>query len=358
MSGRKQHFIPQSLLRGFGFTRGNRTYVVAYTYDRGIFTPGTDGIGAEREFYSELAVDGAGETLDVKITKYEQPFPEVLSELRSVREGAIANTKMAAEFVTHLVVRNDHFRKVATSGGEHLVRGMSDTFTDEGQAKVMFGLNRDQPSEMFTGEIAKMWAQYSPVFEAMGVSERQFNDWIFGSVKGQFPAFFAEIVDPLKEAFAAMIEKLPEVAASAQRRNLADGLSPPKRVEVLCQFAWRVAHPMTAVVLPDCVAVAVHANGEAFPLMLAEVEEVQTIYMPLSSDRLLVGTRGETVEPNDGMNEAFAACSWDFFVARDRTLELDHCQTLLRTRVSQFLKATIREVIEETRANNEKGPNA
>lgn len=44
--------------------------------------------------------------------------------------------------------------------------------------------------------------------------------------------------------------------------------------------------------------------------------------MPLSSDRLLVGSRSNTVAPTDGMNEAFAACSWDFFVARDRTAEL------------------------------------
>lgn len=353
MSGRKQHFIPQSLLRGFGFTKGNRTYVVAYTYDRGIFTPGTDGIGAEREFYSELDVEGTGETLDDKITNYEQPFTDVLNELRSLIDGETADTKMAAGFVTHLVVRNDHFRKAVTHAGEHLVRGMTDTFTDEGQAKVMLGLNREQPSEMFAGEIEKMWALYGPIFASMGLSEAQFNKWVFGAVKGQFPAFFAETVGPLKDAFAGMVEKLPELAANAQRRSLAEGLSPPKRVEALSEFEWKVGHPPKAVVLPDCVAVAVDANGEAFPLMLAEMENVQTIYMPLSSDRLLVGARGEPVEPRGGMNEAFAACSWDFFIARDRTPELEHCQALLRIRVRQFLAGTIEEVIEEAKVEHE-----
>ena len=350
MSGRKQHFIPQSLLRGFGFLKGKRVYVFAYTYDRGIFTPGTDGIGAERDFYSELAVDGAGETLDDKITDFEDAFPNVLSELRSLGENELADTKTAAEFVTHLVVRNDHFRKAITSGSEHLVEGMAAAFTDEGQAKALLGLNREQPSQVFAIEIAKMWAEFGPAMKQMGITEAQFGPWAFEKAKEQFPAFFAVTVGPLEGRFDGMIEKLPEVAANAQRRSLSEGLSPPKRVEMMTEFKWRVVHPTTALALPDCVAIAVDADGDVNSLMLAEFENVRTIYMPLSSDRLLVGSRGEAVEPSPGMNEAFAACSWDFFVARDRTPELEHCHTLLRTGVSQFLVGTVEEVIEEAKA--------
>jgi hypothetical protein len=325
---------------------------VAYTHDRGIFTPGTDGIGAAREFYSELDVEREGETLDDKITNYEQSFPDILAEFRSLSDGGQADARKAAEFVTHLVVRNDHFRKAVTSGTGHLVEGMVEVFSDERQAAALLGLNREQPSEMFSEEIAKMWAQFGPFFANMGMSEAQFNAWAFQTVKGQFPAFFAETVGPLKSAFAGMVGKLPEVAANAQRRTLADGLSPPKRVEKISGFAWKVAHPQQALVLPDCVAIAVDSSGSASPLMLAEFENVETVYMPLSSDRLLVGSRSNIVEPADGMDQAFAACSWDFFVARDRTPELEQCRTLLRTRVSRFLVGTIEEAIEEAKAGN------
>src|SRR6185312_12605251 len=100
MSGRNQHFIPQSLLRGFGVKRGKKTYVVAYTFDRGVFAPPTDGIGAEGNFYSELDVDGGTETLDDKITDYEQRIPAVLEQLRQLSDEADA--ALAAELVTHL----------------------------------------------------------------------------------------------------------------------------------------------------------------------------------------------------------------------------------------------------------------
>jgi hypothetical protein len=114
VSGRKQHFIPQSLLSGFGIDRGKKTYVVAYTYDRGIFAPPTDGIGAERNFYSEFDVAGATETLDDRITDYEQQIPALLARLRNVSGNL--DPRIAAEFVTHLMVRNDHFRKAASMG--------------------------------------------------------------------------------------------------------------------------------------------------------------------------------------------------------------------------------------------------
>src|SRR3954451_2575706 len=121
MSGRKQHFIPQSLLRGFGVERSKKTYVVAYTYDRGIFAPPTDGIGAERSFYSELDVERTSETLDDRITDYEQRIPAVLNQLRQV--SAEADPAVAAELVTHLTVRNDHFRKAISTGGANLIGG-------------------------------------------------------------------------------------------------------------------------------------------------------------------------------------------------------------------------------------------
>ena len=207
MSGRKQHFIPQSLLRGFGRVgKGAKTQVVVYTYDRGIFTAATDGVAAQREFYSELNVEGVEETLDDKITNYEQAFPRIIDELRSLSDGQPADTNTAAEFVTHLAIRNDHFRKAITSGAGHLVRGMAHTFTNEDEAKVMLGLNREQPNEIFAAEMGKLWAQFGPLLQQMGISEERFEEWAFAKVKEQFPAFFSETVGPLKDAFAGMAE--------------------------------------------------------------------------------------------------------------------------------------------------------
>lgn len=66
MSGSKQHYIPEFFLRGFGKQgRGKSIQVTVYTKDRRVFTTATDGVAAQRYFYSELPAEPGIETLDV-----------------------------------------------------------------------------------------------------------------------------------------------------------------------------------------------------------------------------------------------------------------------------------------------------
>ncbi|HEY0958264.1 MAG TPA: DUF4238 domain-containing protein [Novosphingobium sp.] len=347
MSGKKQHFIPQSLLSGFGFQKRDRTYVVAYTYDRGTFTPAIDGIGAERYFYSELAVDGATETLDDKITNYEQSFPKLLSALRSLNDGERVDDIRAAEFVTHLAVRNDHFRKSVTAGAARLFGGMAEAFADEGTARGMLGLIDERPSGAFAEEIAKMWGQYGSLFSLAGMSEDQFTALMFAAAKESFSSFHLEMADQISTMFDRMTDGLPSVAASSQRKSLSESLSPPLRIEKLATLEWRVDYTSSALVLPDCVSVVFDRNGDVHPTMLADLDELETVLMPLSSNRLLVGSRRGDVVPQELVNDAFVGCSWDFFVARDGTSELENKRKLLRTRVFEVVDDIVAEAISE-----------
>ena len=172
MSGRKQHFIPQSLLKGFGqLGKGEKVQVVAYTYEHGTFSAATDGVAAEREFYSKLAVEGEGETLDDKITTYETSLAQTLTELRSLDDGESADTAKASEFVTHLVVRNDHLRKFISSAATDLVNGISDAIADQDLAKALLGLGGETPSPMVSEQLDKMYGENATLFAMLGVSQ-------------------------------------------------------------------------------------------------------------------------------------------------------------------------------------------
>ncbi|MDB5718084.1 MAG: hypothetical protein JWM38_1511, partial [Sphingomonas bacterium] len=164
---------------------------------------------------------------------------------------------------------------------------------------------------------------------------------MFGKMKSEFSGMFAEIVTPMMAAISDMMAKVPDLAADAQRRSLATDLSPSTRVEKLSEYEWRVVGSPHPYVLPDCIAVAYDRDGNAFPLMFAEMETIDSIFAPLSSDRLLVGSRSAKAVPPSDLNDSFAACSWDFFVAESRTESFENLRRKLRTRVSQFLDETI-----------------
>jgi len=347
MSGRNQHFIPQSLLRGFGVKRGKKTYVVAYTYDRGIFAPPTDGIGAEGNFYSELDVEDETETLDDKITAYEQRIPAVLEQLRQPSDEA--DPALAAELVTHLTVRNDHFRKATSAAGAGLVEGMGNIFNSEDTARQFMGVAGDEPSSLFASQLPELWGKLRPLAGLIGITnEEQFNVWAFQMVKTNFPSLHAEMVGTLNQTFSNILENVPEVAADAQRRSLEKSLTPEKRVDRLVEYRWQTLAPEDSVVLPDCVAVGVDTGNGLLPLMLADLDHTETIFMPIASDRLLVGSLTSDPELPPNINEVFAGCSWDFFVARDRTTELEGFRSSLRTTTDRFMTVTVTSAIDES----------
>lgn len=57
MSGRKQHFIPQALLRGFGVTKGKATRVYVFRKGQEPYRSSTEGVAAQRDFYSEPSIE-------------------------------------------------------------------------------------------------------------------------------------------------------------------------------------------------------------------------------------------------------------------------------------------------------------
>lgn len=198
----------------------------------------------------------------------------------------------------------------------------------------------------------EMWEKIRPLAGMLGMNEEQFKGWAFQTLKANFSSFHAEVSGPLKATLGEMVEKVPDVAANAQRRSLTENLTPPKRVERLSEYHWQTGETADPLVLPDCVAVGVDTENGVLPLMLADLEKTEVILMPLASDRLLVGFLNSAPVVPSNINEVFAGCSWDFFVARDRTAELDGYRALLRTTSDNFMSGTVNEVIEESLAKH------
>jgi hypothetical protein len=114
-------------------------------------------------------------------------------------------------------------------------------------------------------------------------------------------------------------------------------------------FAWNIRVPSTdGAVLPDCVVVAETADGPA-PLMYSKSDDVLGLYMPLSTDRLLVASRDGEGQLPASLNEISASCSWDFFVFSERFEELSALVPIIGTRTMQITDDAIDEAMREYR---------
>ena len=342
MSGRKQHHIPQSLLKGFKVDSDGKTDKVwVFTKDIPPYVTSTKNVAAQRHFYSELSADGSA-TLDDQITSYESGFADRLFILRSIPYGGEADPAIAAEIVTHLIVRNAHIRDTYSSGIKLLVDRTLGLLTDETNFRRLLGVDAETPTTLFKDQINEFLKEH-PELAQCGLPAPVLQQVAFVFVKENFDKIFAEQMPSISAVLGTFGGKVLGIARSGHIKALASDLVPKKRMEELCAFDWSVVDtPEREVILPDCVAFGIHRNGEHQPLIMADAEKLSIVFMPIAVDKVLVGQRTEASIPDlANFNAIAASCSHTFFVSSNNSPEL----ASLTERIGERSWTTIEDAI-------------
>jgi hypothetical protein len=351
VSGRKQHYIPQSLLRGFGRQgKGKAVQVTVYTKDQGVFTTSTGGVAAKRYFYSELAANTDVENLDNKITAYETKLAKVLAEFRATAPGGAVGAAKAAEAVTHLCVRQAHLRNSFASGAGQLISAMGDLFGDKERTRKLMGIDAQTPDKIFQGEIDKSYEQWRPQLSQAGFTKHKFQQLAFAKMKSEFESDFPNYSSLFQSVIDQLQGQTEKMARQGQIRALGRSLAPESRIKYLKQLAWRIEAGSTCgFVLPDCVAISWSAE-EGYQPFVYSGKGAAAVFMPLSHDRLLVGELGEAIGSAPELtNKISAACSWDCFIARDRNPELEQLAPGIGELTRELIQKAVASAFEEYR---------
>jgi len=157
VSGRKQHYIPQSFLRGFQIPNKGKTKKV-WVFKKGQlpYISSTKDVAAKRHFYSELSKDGYP-TLDDRITNYENELARLLVLLRETPVDSAVDATIAAEFIIHLTIRGAHLRDVFSLGAKESIKGIANIFTDGNLMRTLLGIDEDMPTPLLREQIDKVW---------------------------------------------------------------------------------------------------------------------------------------------------------------------------------------------------------
>ncbi|MEQ9135773.1 MAG: DUF4238 domain-containing protein [Thalassobaculum sp.] len=338
MAGRKQHHIPQVLLRGFAQDGGGKNQRVAvYHRERGIYEPATLGVAAERDFYSS-PTGGDEETLDDKITAYESRITSFLDKIRAC-DTKIVDALEAAEAVTHLSIRPAYIREVFSEMTARLFQQIEDShdFTDTWK---LLQLDRLTPGKEMMKTLEEQYAEYA---DRTTLPKRKFIQTLYDGIKDHFQRNDVPSMRPLVELLIAHLNQGREkLIRDSHNRALNDSLAPEPRVQTLKKLRWEVRKLAAgALVLPDCVAVAENENGRVSPLFMPGGGETVTVWMPVSHDRLLVGRRYSPARIDvTKLNRALAGCSWEQFVGQQRAEELEQLIPRIGTILREQMDAT------------------
>lgn len=318
MAGKRQHYVPRLLQRGFlDYSPENdpldegaeRTWL----HRRGAAPRRVSirHIGVEDWFYSRRSLDGTP-TLDDAITAIEHDLAPSVAALRTSAPGHSIHAEEAARTVVHLVMRTAHLRRIISAGVSGITTEIESMFTDPARLGEMMGLTGPALASVVSDAIRKSAVELVQAGIPAAFSERliafelrEFGRWFVEQAVATLgpilPQLFNDLICRVRDAHNSVL---------ATTLDESNGW-----VTALAALQWSV-EAGADLILPDAVALACEGRGPLMPLLFTKASDVCTVVMPVSPDRILVGRSvGGTSVDLGGFNAQAAASCEAFFIS-------------------------------------------
>lgn len=342
MAGRKQHFIPQALQRGFGVVVGKATRV--YVFKKGMepYRSSTEGVAAQRDFYSEPSNE---ESLDDKITNYENSvLAPAIAAMREAPAGVI-DSQLAAAAVVHLSIRSAFVRGSFSAAAIEILDHFATAMRGDESARTLLEVDSISSESMLVKSIKE---NILGQFESAPESGRNaLEKMVHFRVREKLPQTLPDIAASVLQQVGMLLEKIPELIVDGHEKALKKDLAPPLRVERLKAMRWQIiaVEQPTHFVLPDCLAVGAKTSDfrEMEPYSLLSDDELAGVVMPICSSKVLVGCFGNLNLDIESLNRAFAKCSLDFFISSQDDQQTAEAAQLIGSAVSKYVGSLAEE---------------
>lgn len=364
MAGRKQHFIPQALQRGFGVAKGKKTQVHVFKKGQEPYYSSIEGVAAQRDFYSEPSDE---ESLDDKITTYERTvLAPAVAALREASAGHI-DSHVAAAVVVHLSIRSAFLRGSFSAAATEMLDHFAGAMHSDQTARYLFDVDSLDAESILVKSIGEeMLSQFGTVPES---DRNALAKLMHFRAREKFPQMFPELAAGLQQQLGMLLEKIPELIVDGHSKALASDMAPALRVERLKAMNWQIiaAEPPIHFVLPDCLAVGTKTSDflKMEPYSLLGDDELAGVVMPVCSSKVLVGCFGNVELDAASLNRSFAECSLEFFISSQADPQTTETAQFIGSTVSKYVdrlmeqqKFTAPDRTDRSRESMEFGGNA
>jgi hypothetical protein len=332
MAGRRQHFIPQFLQQGFAsHTSGEATFTWVYRKGMPPFNANIINVGVEGRFYTE----GDDSQADDSITDAENRFGELVRRLRADRRPNTSPIEIA-ELIAHLEIRTRHLRQSLLSSADFLVSRLVDFMADE-HAFLPYlerQLRRDPSS---------VRQSVSEMLTRRGLPQTLLQQFTQLSV-----ALLPEFIKPLLPQFAAALRAnfptmLRDAAKSGHVRALKETAAPKARTDRYKTLEYSVEVTDESLILGDSPVLFRVQGPLPYKTFLEKDDDLSAIVLPLSPQKVLIGSDRCLGALPSGLCQATARCSLEYFIAAERS----EVNILLRDMIGEDAALLTRAQVEQ-----------
>jgi len=336
MGGRKQHYIPRLVLRGFAAGKTKKGVSQVWWFPRGkdAVCTAVDNVFAQRDFYGE-----PGSGLDEQLTEMEGRLGQFVNHARNVTEPeeVLPNTN-AVELCHTMCMRSRWIRQVLERVGLGALNLVSDQIAEP---TGMLDLLNDQTARE-PNWLRKSFAQEATRQVGRRLSDQEIS--VIIDVADQVSSNWERVVplldtDSLQDIFSVFGAQLPQIAKDGHIMGVKKSLPGNSLREFFESLNWRIElYPEGSLILGDCGPLLLNESGKILgPMGVPGRDEVVAAMFPISHCHLLVGGHGELDEIESIVRET-AAWSLEAFVSSADSPACYAAQSLIGSNVDRWFR--------------------
>jgi hypothetical protein len=305
MAGNRQHILPRFLLKGFA-SRIDGDKIFTWVYRKGTkpFQTTIENVSVEKHFYGKQG----GLNADDEITKLETGYAYLIDEIRNAQDSTeITGTKLT-EFIAHLVVRTKHVREFFRNSADYMIGQLETYLAEPANFRRLLLRNPDLIRE----ELGKLLNGFNLPSEQKEI--------LVGLVEHVGPMIVDEQMPEVQTMLHdLMVQVKPHIAKAVNDghiKALASSPAPEPRSENYRTLKWFVKQTEENLLLGDFGCLFEIDSENRFKSFNDNDDKILTIYLPVSSHTLILGTASSNTRDLNvsQINSATARCSCEYFV--------------------------------------------
>lgn len=344
MSGRRHHFIPQFLQRGFASHSSGKDFYT-WVYRKGDINPFNSNIrniGMEGDFYSE----DKETVLDDKITDVEYEFGIFVNELRKAEFSTKVDKSKAAKLIAHLEVRTKNIRINFRNAGTHLINEMINFLEDTANCeRFVRNQVKTQVKEMIDEELKKRNVPRNllPIARIK----------LAPLIEQQIPEMIKHIGLMMKYMREHIHELFDNSAKSGHIKALTNSHTPPIKVSVYEKLNYEIISTGDIKIPLGDSGVIFNIDGEQkFKPFYEKGAKLHAVILPISTTRILIGSiKGYSININE-LPSAIAACSLEYFITNEESIENDNLSKIIAKNTAILTTSEIDEILSDLLPKN------
>jgi hypothetical protein len=345
MSGRRQHYLPRFLQRGFLVGDGSeRTWMYRKNAEPRLI--GIGDIGIERDFYSEEK----GDIVDDAITDAERTqFSLAVQDARSAAIGTLLEGAKMSKLVAHIEIRTRHLRQAFLERSELMYSRTMTKLETPGLAEALLKRRWERDPSMLENSVREE-------LRAKGLPESLMPS-VVETMRQQLPAVTKELPFLMPLLTASIKPRIRQALKEGIKRGhlkaLRKSIAPDVRIERYAGLRFFVTEARGAdLILPDCGVVFRVAESDVLKPFIDKDDSIVAAILPITPNRLILGVAADRAFNCENLPEQIARCCYDFFVAAADSQQNRSIANQIRVNALPLSETEIDGVIEEV-LNNE-----